>query len=127
MTIPSVTLACTTGSCSSVTGSRQFVVYITNAGCTNPEFDARLSGAGSVSCAGGSCAGTVNSWVNSSGDAVTLIAASNWDFCAFIYFNGNPSSGTVISGDVRGQLEDVVVNGTAESLTQTMTNFTAVP
>ncbi len=123
--IPSVTLNCSTGPCATANGSRSFVMFVTAAGCANPEFDARLSAAGTVNCSGGACTGVADSWASASGRETT-IAASNYDFCAFIYFNGNPS-GDPISGDARGALERVTVDGSQGSLSQTMRSWTPLP
>lgn len=127
VTLPVMTLTCTTGHCATANGSYHFVVYLTSAGCSNPEFAARLSLAGQVTCSSGSCSGMASSWVNGSGKIETTISASTYDFCAFIYLVGDPSAGDPASGDMTGSLENRILDGSGDSLSQTIRSWSNVP
>lgn len=105
--VPTVTFRCVTGPCTMANGAKTYVVYASQGGCANSEFGAKYSSVGTLTCASGVCNGTANQWADSAG-TVSTFAADVYDFCAYIYFNGSPTSGAV-SGDLKGGSEYISV------------------
>ncbi len=112
---PALRVSCTSGPCATTNGSKTFIVYATQAGCSNPEFSALFSTGGFATCSAGVCLGSSSGWIKANGDSVTSIASDNYDFCGIIYFNGGPNTGSM-AGDIAGTKEDVRVETPAQDV-----------
>ncbi len=121
---PTLSITCTSGPCTTASGTKTFIVYATQAGCANPEFSAIYSTGSFATCSSGSCIGSSTGWIKGNGDSVETITADNYDFCGIIYFNGAPNSGPV-TGDVAGTNEGVSV--TTPSQDVLLTSWTEIP
>ncbi len=128
VSIPSVSIQCTTGSsgsgCRQNTSKVAYVIYTTS-GCTNPDFDlSAVSGSVTLNCTiGAGCSGSVTQFALGSSVA-TSIKEGFYSICVTIDMDGR-YSGEAESGDMLSALNNVrVVSGTA---TQSVTSFSLKP
>lgn len=100
VTIPSVSVACTTARCKGNTTGTAYLTYTTS-GCTNPSFGETATGSVTVTCNGATgCTGNITSFSNTAGTA-TSIREGYYSACITVDFNSN-YAGSAVAGDSSG-------------------------
>lgn len=124
VSVPSVTINCTTASCL-VGTSHNFYVYYTTSGCStfsNIDFGFAVSGSVRLSCSATSgCTGSVSSWRNRNSQT-NVFSSGTYDICVYGDMNDNWASAPD-SSDVKGISSSISV--TSSTLAQTVSSFSA--
>jgi hypothetical protein len=82
-------IQCSTARCQSHnSGSYDAYVFVTASGCSTIGYDLKASGATTVTCGGGTCAGSISQWVDTTGATNPVFSQGSYSICTAIYFNG---------------------------------------
>ena len=110
--IPNVEMTCATSPCQSAqnSGSKDAYVIITLSGCApdQVDLDAVASGSTTASCLSSvSCTGTVSSWRDRNGNAITEMISTSYYICSRINFDNTIGAS---SGDEYSEVRKYIIS-----------------